>query len=63
MTIEDEVQRYLEYMIIYGVNFDIDSKIPWAGNILDTENVDGSIKMDRLDRYFQRMVEVKYGWK
>jgi len=45
----DDVQHYLEYMVDYGEDFDRDPAVSWAGEILRTEGIDGTEKMDRLD--------------
>ena len=52
VTTEDDVQRYLEYMMIYGPEFDTDPKTMWAGEILRTEDMDGTEKMELMDEHF-----------
>ncbi len=46
---EDDVQRYLGYMVIYGPDFDRNRQTSWAGDILRIENLHGKLKMDRID--------------
>ena len=46
---EFDVGRYIEYVLLYGPNFDSDSKTAWAGEILRTEEINGTQKMDRID--------------
>jgi hypothetical protein len=48
---EDDIRRYLELMIVYGTDFDISPQTSWAGEILQTKDLDGSAKIDRLDEY------------
>jgi hypothetical protein len=45
---ENDIQPYLEYMVIYGPEFDSDPATAWAGDILRIENLHGSIKMQRI---------------
>ena len=49
VTAEFDVQRYLEYMVKYGQEFDASPDMSWAGDILNREDLDGSEKMDRID--------------
>ncbi len=49
IILEDDVRRYLEFMAMYGHDFDINPKTAWAGKILSTENGDGTLKMDMID--------------
>lgn len=48
-----DVQRYLEYMVDYGEDFDRDPTVSWAGQILRTDGIDGTEKMDRLDDHVE----------
>jgi hypothetical protein len=48
---EDDVQRYLELMVVYGSDFDTNPQTSWAGDILRTANLAGSVKIDRMDKY------------
>jgi hypothetical protein len=48
---ESDVQRYLEYTLIYGADFD--RTVPWAARILATEGVSGSKKMEWIDAHDQ----------
>jgi hypothetical protein len=49
ITTEADVTRYLEYVILYGRDFD--SKLVWAAKILRTEGIGGGRKMDLIDEY------------
>jgi hypothetical protein len=51
ITIEDDVRRYLEYVTMYGPDFDANPQTAWAGEILRTQNLNGGEKMDRIDEY------------
>lgn len=53
VTTEDDVQRYLEYMMIYGPKFDTDPKTMWARKILRTEDIDGTEKMELMDEHVE----------
>jgi hypothetical protein len=53
IELEADVERYLEYMVMYGANFDTDRKYPWAGETLRREDVPGNVKMDWIDEYDQ----------
>ena len=48
---ESDVQRYIEWMIMLGPRFDMDSKTAWAGEILRNKKLKGFEKMDRIDSY------------
>jgi hypothetical protein len=49
ISAECDVARYVEYMMMYGLNFDTDPKFGWAGKILRTEGISGVEKLDRID--------------
>jgi hypothetical protein len=51
VTAEDDVRRYLEYVIMYDTDFDTDPRSAWAGEILRTRDMSGGEKMDRIDEY------------
>lgn len=51
IELEQDVQSYLEMMIIYGTDFDTNSKTAWAGEILRTQDMDGTTKMNLLEDY------------
>ena len=48
---EPDVCRYLECMIVHGVDFDKDAKTSWAGGILRRRDLDGREKMNHIDDY------------
>ena len=48
---EDDVQRFLECMMTYGTEFDVNTKTSWVGDILQREDIDGSMKMDLIDSF------------
>lgn len=48
---EADVQRYLKYMFIYGLDFDANLQTARMGGILRTDSVVGSKKLDRIDEY------------
>jgi hypothetical protein len=51
VTLEDDVRRYLEYTVMYGSDFDTNPRSAWAGAILNTPDMSGGEKMDRIDTY------------
>lgn len=51
VTAEDDVRRYLEYVVMYGVDFDTNPRSAWAQEILRTQELSGGEKMDRIDAY------------
>ena len=51
VTLEPDVCRFLECMMVHGFNFDTDPKIVWAGKILRDEKMTGREKMNRIDDY------------
>jgi hypothetical protein len=51
VTAEDDVQQFLEYMMIYGPEFDEDPKTKWARMILCTKDIDGTEKMELLGEH------------
>ena len=55
VVVEEDIQRYLGYMMIYGRDFDRRADTSWAGDILRIENLDGSLKMDRIDEHDRRV--------
>lgn len=55
VAIERDVERYLEYMVLYGPRFDTDARYAWAAKILEGD-ASGTAKMDRIDEYDQFML-------
>ncbi len=53
ITIEEDVLRYLEYMLTYGADFDTNPATSWARNILRMQDIDGSTKILLLNGYIQ----------
>lgn len=48
ITAEDDVQTFLEYLVSYSHDFDINPETSWAGDILSRKDFDGASKMIRL---------------
>ncbi|MEZ5582695.1 MAG: hypothetical protein R3F37_07930 [Candidatus Competibacteraceae bacterium] len=46
---EDDIRRFLDYMMLYGPKMDSQSSTSWIGNILRRADLDGTEKMDLLD--------------
>jgi|ERR1019366_2191180 hypothetical protein len=38
ITAERDVCKYIDLMIVFGCDFDMDKQYPWAGEILETRN-------------------------
>jgi hypothetical protein len=51
VVFEYDLQRYLDYMMIYGHDFDLRPDCAWAGTILNAPDMTGSQKMDQMDDY------------
>ncbi len=51
VTDEVDVQRYLEYVVRYGPDFDTNATTPWAGEILRNREMTGTDKMNLIDDY------------
>jgi hypothetical protein len=51
ITSERDACKYIDLSILYGPDFDKDSNLPWAQNILQNKNIrNPSTKVDRLIR-------------
>jgi hypothetical protein len=50
IVIEDDVQRFLDCMMIYGQNFDSDASLNWARLVLRARNITGTEKMDYIEK-------------
>jgi len=48
IELENDVQEFIEFMVVYGSDFDTNSKFHWAREILDDPDLDGSDKMDEI---------------
>lgn len=51
VTYEDDVQLYLECLAMLGPEFDRDPTIPWAGEILRADYLDGETKMSEIHEH------------
>lgn len=51
ITDENDVKRYLEYLIEYGQDFGKSYETRWAGQFLNREGLSGTAKMDEIDNY------------
>jgi sorbitol-specific phosphotransferase system component IIA len=56
ITLEDDVRRYLEFMVMYGHKFETNHDTAWAGEILYSKELDGTAKMDLIDERELEMV-------
>lgn len=46
---EDDIRRFIEYLVIYGTRLDIREDFQWIGDILHRDDLNGTAKMDRID--------------
>jgi hypothetical protein len=53
IVIERDVERFIEYMVLYGPRFDADPRYAWAAKLLSAQALSGTAKMDRIDNYDQ----------
>ena len=53
IELEDDIARYLDYVVLYGRDFDTDPAFAWTARILQAEGINGTQKMDRIDAYDQ----------
>jgi hypothetical protein len=49
---EDDIRRYLEYMMVLSRDFDTNLQTAWAGDILRRRDVDGARKMTEIDNVY-----------
>ena len=45
---EDNLERYLEFMVVLGPHFDRDPKHAWAGEILRRDDLEAGEKIDEI---------------
>ncbi len=48
---EDDIRRYLEYLVIYGAPLDQQPKAPWLADILHHDTLTGRPKLDMIDDF------------
>jgi hypothetical protein len=46
---EDDIRRFIEYVVIYGTALDARAETRWIGDILRRDDLDGTAKMDLID--------------
>ena len=46
---EDDIRRFTEYLVIYGMRFDVREETRWIGDILRRDDLNGTAKMDLID--------------
>lgn len=49
IKIEADVSRFIEYMLCYGENFDLDENLRWFQPVLNSKKLNGTQKMDAID--------------
>ena len=48
---EDDIRRFLGYVVVYGLTLDSRPQTQWIADILHRHDIDGTVKMDFLDDY------------
>lgn len=48
IVFEEDIERYIECMVVFGPDFDHNLKYPWAENILNDKEKDGEQKVEEL---------------
>ncbi len=56
---DNDLRRFLEYMLILNPDFDQDSSFPEIQEILNHEEMDGTEKMDEIDFYYNSKLEAE----
>jgi hypothetical protein len=51
ITDEVDVERFLECMVRFGLDFDNHPQTSWAGQILQDKSLSGTEKMNQIDDY------------
>lgn len=51
ITDETDVERFLEFIVRYGPDFETDPEVFWAIQILQDESLTGTEKMNQMDDY------------
>ena len=46
---EDDIRRFIEYLVIYGTRLDVREETQWIGDILRRDDLNGTAKMDLID--------------
>ncbi|MDP3000156.1 MAG: hypothetical protein Q8N47_21915 [Bryobacterales bacterium] len=54
---EDDVQRFIDCRMIYGPEFDTAKETHWAGQILRTPSLNGTEKMDYVEKFGRERVK------
>ncbi len=57
---EYDIQRFMEYMVIYGRELDTKEDTRWLGDILRRDDLDGTAKMDEIDDYDLQLLRESY---
>ena len=51
VVFEDDIRRFLEYLVIYGSPLDERPQAPWLGRILHRDDIDGAAKLDLIGEH------------
>jgi hypothetical protein len=54
---EDDIRRFLGYVVVYGLTLDSHPQTQWIADILHRHDIDGTVKMDFLDDYELRVTK------
>ncbi len=56
IVLEYDVQRYLEFVITYGQNFEKTPNTVWTSKILHNKELNGTVKMNLIDEHELEMM-------
>lgn len=46
---ENDIRRFIEYLVIYGTQLSTRKETQWIANVLQQDELGGTVKMDRID--------------
>jgi hypothetical protein len=58
---EDDIRRFTEYLVIYGMRFDVREETRWIGDILRRKDLSGAAKMDLIDIRELQVIRGQHG--
>ena len=58
---EEDIRRFIEYSILYGVQFDTNTQTEWLGNILRQSDLDGTTRMNMIDEMDLQLARRDHG--
>jgi hypothetical protein len=58
---EEDIRRFTEYLVIYGMRFDVREETRWIGDILRRKDLSGAAKMDLIDIRELQVIRGQHG--